>query len=148
MDGWRLKIERDDDPNWMSLALRMKLDLAGVKVSLGDWQMLGASTRSHLQEMNSSTQSELEQFAAELGRALEEVGAHAPKALSAQKLAKIEGWKNPGPIPEAVSAFCEAAGLKPRWEHWGRFQRFVVCHLAAREDAARLSEALAEFQHE
>ena len=45
-----LAFEREADPDgaWIPMAVRMKLDLAGLKIGLADWQSLEATERTVL----------------------------------------------------------------------------------------------------
>jgi hypothetical protein len=140
----RLAIERDDDPSWMSLALRMKLDLAATRISLDQWTALPASSRAALEAMP-DTDAAIPAFASRLTEALATAGAGAPAALSAGKREACLLWKDPGPVPAVVAGAAGRAGIEIDWARLDRFGRFVVCHLAGRGDDARLRAAVEEL---
>ncbi|MFT4570272.1 MAG: hypothetical protein ACI91F_001146 [Candidatus Binatia bacterium] len=143
--GERLAIEEGDDPTWMSLRLRMKLDLVGLKISLVQWQKFATLDRGKLNAAPAETATDTALFAAMLTQSMTAAGLPAPVALAEKKLAGRAFWNSSGPTPAVVVDVCEAAGLDPRWAELDRFGRFVVFHLASRGDVPRLRGALSEL---
>lgn len=72
--------EIDEALGFMPLALRYRLDRAGLKASLAAWQALAPEARWRLFDAPAASDADVEAFARALRSALAEVG-HAPREL-------------------------------------------------------------------
>ncbi len=110
---------------WMPLAVRMKLDLAGLKLGLEDWQALTLETRRSLLAAPETGSG----FVALLAGALRGAGRPAAQGLAADRLAARKAWLEGGRQPAEIDATGGSA-LKLAWDSLDRFDRFVLLHLA------------------
>ncbi len=135
--------ERQVDPSGaqIPLAVRMKLDLAGLKLSLSAWQRLTNSQRERLCKLHGETNEAIDRFGESLRVALADAGCDAPAPLGSGRADQIAVWRDPGEIPEAVSGMCRQLGLSVNWNGLGRFGRYVLWHLAARNNSAGFRSA-------
>ncbi len=141
-----LEVERKDDPDgaWITMAVRMKLDLVGLKISLEDWQALGESERDRLHAMSADDEV-LGGFANELRAAMLAAERGEPSELSERKRRGPDAWRDPGPVPESVTAASARTGVEVDWPGGDRFTRFVLSHYAGREDDRRFRLAADEL---
>lgn len=127
-----LDFERQADPSgeWITMAVRMKLDLAGLKIDLAQWQSLTAEERDELHSLPVETLGQIEAFASVLRRALQAASCGEARTLPPDQCAALESWSEPGPMPPIVRQVCSEVGLELDWSCLDRFARFVFWHLA------------------
>ena len=142
-----LDVERDADPDgaWIPMAVRMKLDLAGRKIRLPDWERLDEARRSQLLLSPVGDDGATGEFAEILDAALADAGREPAAPLDADKQASTAAWRAPAPVPEVVVRALDAAGRSLAWERADLFARFCLHHYARRGDAARFARALDEL---
>lgn len=126
------------------MVARLKLDLAGLKLTLKTWTRLPEAERRHLVERPCDT---ADQIAAFRDRLLESVGAHGgdpPSPLPAAPLA-CDGDAPPAELV-AVAA---AHGFRMSITDWGRLtrlQRFALTKLAhPNHETGNFAAAAREF---
>lgn len=141
-----LEIERAEDPEGVriSLGVRMKLDLAGLRISLGDWEALPAATRSALVEAPAEHDPQVRAFARRLETALAALG-RACRPLAADDCSAVEKWRLPGPEPPEVTAARKGMRELPVWDRLDRFGRYVLYSLATRGSRQRFVRAAREI---
>ena len=142
----RLEIERAEDPDgtWLSLGMRMKLDLAGMQISLADWKALSVATQTELEQASGEEEATIQTFARRLETSLQTTGKSC-RPLPPDKLRAVEKWKSPGPEPVEVTAAREGAGEVPLWDHLDRFGRYVLYSLASRGKRQKFARAAREL---
>ena len=123
------------------LAVRMKLDLAGCKISLDHWQMLDQEQRRTLFAMSAETGADIDAFGTALVEALAGAGCPPPTSLPPRALE----WKEAGPVPPTVEEMLRTENVDLEWSALGRFGRYVICSLAHKADRERLRRAAAEL---
>ena len=140
-----LQFEKEADPDgeWITMAVRMKLDLAGLKIRLPDWTALAPEERTTLHDMPAESDEQVAAFCEFLHAALARAGRPEAVALPPEQAAGAASWKQPGPPPPEVGRTLAAAANA--WRRLDRFGRYVVCHLAAKSDDGRMRSALAEL---
>ncbi len=141
-----LELERRADPDgeWISYGVRMMLDLAGLKISLEDWQKLPRSKRDELTATRAETDGELRAFVEKLERALVDSGV-AARPLSQAKQAEVAFWRvATEPNPDAVAVLNEL-NADPIWPQLDRFARYLVCSFSRKRDIERARSALEEL---
>lgn len=142
-----LNFEREEDPQgaWIPLAVRMKLDLLGVKVGLDDWQVLPDEVREELIETDVEQDRGLARFHQRLREALAAAGCDGPRPLPEKKLAGRDAWQEAGPVPAEVARLGARLGLEVPWLELDRFGRYVLWHLGSKGADTRFTQALQEL---
>lgn len=128
-----LAFETSDDPEgeWMSMGLRMKLDLAGLRISLADWQALEPDDRTALNNAPAEVQAEVESFSALLKRAMQSV-SRTCETMTVEREGAAVNWKDSCGEPVEVTNMRADAQSAPSWQGLDRFGRYVLYSLASR----------------
>ncbi|MFO7629147.1 MAG: nitrate reductase associated protein [Prochlorococcaceae cyanobacterium] len=133
------------DLRCIPMAVRRKLDLAGVKLKLQHWSELAEAERAELLAW------------ADDAAAIEALREHllarsaALSAGQAKELPRASGepWQQAEQLPEMLSASCAQLGLELRSSSWGELtelQRFALVKLShPGHEHRNLPRALAEF---
>ncbi len=133
------------DLRCIPMAVRRKLDLAGVKLKLQHWSELGAGERAELLAWPDDPQA-IEALRTHLLTRTEALGAGRAKELP-RLLA--EPWQQGDGLPELVAASCRQLGLAVRADGWAdldELQRFALVKLShPGHEHRNLPRALAEF---
>ncbi len=122
--------------------VRMKLDLAGVRVSLNTWRAFSLEERRALCHLPADTDEEKEVFAAFLSAlAQSRAGVEAERcpALDADEWA----------VPGAVAARSEAEGVRvtpAEWSRWAGHERYALHKTALSKDPRLFQQALKEMR--
>jgi hypothetical protein len=142
------RFERDGDPEgrWIPMAVRMKLDLASLKIGLEDWTALDARARQALCDAVAESDDDVARFRTDVVRMLADCGRDAPVRLDSAKVARVAIWRDAGPPPDDVARMLARLGHENAWSRLDRFGRYVAVALAAKKDADKLSAALAELE--
>jgi hypothetical protein len=128
------------------LTVRRKLDLAGLKISLGGWQALPVADRRALAEAEVEDEASVSGFAA----ALRAAAARSGVDLRPIAVPCPPPWRTPA-VPDAVKVRAAAAGAPLDDGAWARLDddaRHALLHLAGRgseEHEARFRAALVEL---
>jgi hypothetical protein len=133
------------DLRCIPMAVRRKLDLAGVKLKLVQWHGLSAAERQHLLDW-SDDGAEI----AALREWLLARSASLPEGpAKAIEPARATAWQTEGEWPELVLRSCVDLGLAVRAEGWqglDELQRFALLKLShPGHEHRNLPRALAEF---
>ena len=133
------------DLRCIPMAVRRKLDLAGVKLKLQHWSELGEAERAELLAW------------ADDAAAIEALRQHLMErsaSLSAGQAKELprpagEAWQQAEQLPEVLAASCAQLGLELRSGGWGELnelQRFALVKLShPGHEHRNLPRALAEF---
>lgn len=142
-----LAFEREGDPEWhyISMAVRMKLDLGGLKISLSDWQALPKPDRHALHTHDVETEQGLTQFQEKLKAVLHRAGRQVPARVSPAKLTRVGEWSNRGTVPSSVEEFAQQCDVQLEWEKLERYGRYVLWHLANKGDSRKFELAAKEL---
>lgn len=133
------------DLRCLPMAVRRKLDLAGVKLKLAHWHGLAEHERRRLLNWPDDARalSELRHWLLERSQSLPQ-GPAKPLAVATDP-----PWRQRDALPEVVQASCRELGLTPRPEVWPRLdelQRFALVKLShAGHEHRNLPKALEEF---
>lgn len=126
----------------MPLALRYRLDVCGLKLSLASWQSLPFSERVLLLSLSFENEDERIIWKAHLKKLVTDFGLQEPMVLAA--------WLDPQEIPNDVAEKLVLFGFQMDVEEWSRFkpmQRYALCKLARGKQAERyLFRAVLEFR--
>lgn len=142
-----LAYEHQEDPklDWITMAVRMKLDLVGLKLRLKDWQTLPIERRRELQDAPAETESDIDQFGKLLNTTLRGAGHEAPESLSESRKADISYWKDPSAMPRQVREVANTIDIQIDWARLDRFGRYVLWTLAKKDATERFAAAAAEL---
>ncbi len=141
--GMLLTCEREADPNFkfIPLIVRMKLDLAGVKISLDDWQAFSLEQRMGLISLASDNDVSL--FKHALMSMLEEIGSVTDYTVSEVPTVSAD-WLE-GTEPETVEKFRKLAQLEVDWHALSYFGRFILCYAVKKDSAEFCQQAMQEL---
>ena len=129
-----LAFEWTADPKGLKIPLvvRMKLDLAGAKISLSDWQALPSSLRQLLARKSVESTYQARSFLLILNRLMVEHGCRIARRLSPAD-ARVTKWLG-YTEPQKVRLLRLSAGVGGDWAVLSRFERFLLCHAARKND--------------
>ena len=125
--------------------VRMKLDLAGVRVSLKTWRAFSLEERRALCHLPADTDEEKDVFAAflsALARARAGVEAERCPALDPDE------W-SAAAMPETVGVRSEAEGVRvtpAEWSRWAGHERYALYKTALSKDPQLFRQALREMR--
>lgn len=125
--------------------VRMKLDLAGVRLPLKTWRAFRMEERRALCHLPADTDEEREVFASFLA-ALARSHANAP----VERCPALDGdaWAAAG-VPEPVAVRSGGAGVRVTLTEWGRWaahERYVLYKTALSKDPELFPTALQELR--
>jgi len=133
------------DLRCIPMAVRRKLDLAGVKLRLSHWNSLGEVERQRLLAWSD------EAAALEVMRQwlLERTAAMAEGQAKLLEPAVAEPWQQATELPQSLAASCRQLGLTPpdqAWSQLDELERFALVKLShPGHEHRNLPRALAEF---
>ena len=143
---FRFEADFTGDLRCIPMAVRRKLDLAGVKLKLQHWSELGDAERQELLAWGDD------------GAAIEALRAHLlarTASLSAGQAKELlrpggdEPWQQADQLPAVLTASCAQLGLELRSEGWAELselQRFALVKLShPGHEHRNLPRALTEF---
>ena len=146
---YRYRFESDIYPELsrIPLAVRMKLDLTGAKISLKAWLVFSLEEREALCRLPVETEEEKKAFLSLLDflshRYFGEKAALAPPITD-------RPWEDSGRIPESVQAKCKETGQAvtlEEWRRWDRCRRYALCKLSlSKNEPEKFYQALKEFR--
>jgi hypothetical protein len=130
------------------MAVRYKLDLSGVKLSLNQWKRFTEDDRRDLLARQCETAPETTQFREQLAALITTRAGEAPKFLAVEP---APAWENRDAVPNQVIAFARSLDIKPptlaQWQSLSILQRFTLLKLSReRHDNVNFIPALKEFK--
>ncbi len=130
------------------MAVRFKLDLCGVKLSLRQWSRLSAEDRRELLMTPCDRPAEAETYRRQLTHLIEEKTGGGVKPLPEGSTVP---WDQPERTPEAVKVFAASIDVAPpadlAWSGLTPLQRFVLLKLSRdNHDNVNFLPAMAEFK--
>jgi hypothetical protein len=127
------------------MAVRRKLDLAGVKLKLQHWSELGETERQELLAWGDETAA-IEALREHLLARTADLSAGPAQGLPRPV---GEPWQQSNQLPEVLAASCAQLGLEVRsggWAELSELQRFALVKLShPGHEHRNLPRALAEF---
>jgi hypothetical protein len=129
------------------MAVRLKLDLCGIKLTLRQWSRFTRSDREALVAMPCSRRAEVEAFRAEVVDLVVSRAGEAAKPL-AERVWRL--WELSDRIPMAVAGYAMSLGLSPpsvsQWAALTPLQRFALIKLTRdNHDNVNFAPAMREF---
>jgi hypothetical protein len=133
------------DQDLIPLAVRFRLDLCGLRLTLAQWRRLSAADRAELLDAPCATAAEIVSYARLLKRLGKERLGERVAALAVEP---TPAWFDAGAVPAEVAAAAAELGQRvspAQWASLTRFERFVLVKLGRsrerrRDFAAALSE--------
>lgn len=122
----------DPDGRNIPLIVRMKLDLIGARIHLADWRALDPSCCDTLIAAPVNGPRAIAEYLDALAGMLARQGRGRVQKIPP---AELEGtcWLARAE-PVTVVAFRKRAGLVSEWLSLTRFERFLLCHAARKDD--------------
>jgi hypothetical protein len=129
------------------MAVRYKLDLSGVKLSLSQWKRFTEDERRELLALQCETPTEAAQFREQLAALITTRAGEAPKFLAVEA---APAWEERDAVPDQVIAFAKSLGIDPptlaQWQSLSVLQRFTLLKLSREShDNVNFIPALREF---
>ena len=124
--------EADPDGKMIPLVVRMKLDLAELRIRQSDWQALSGEQRDFLVQLPVDNSSEICIFGQAIQSMLSAVG-RGSAARSSKASTAIHFWLE-DTEPQSVAAVRLRAGVEAKWETLDRFGRYVLSYAARKND--------------
>lgn len=129
------------------LHVRMKLDLTGVKISLGDWLSFSFEERTVLCHLPVQAKEEQQAFVNYL-HFLSQKHRGAPAAMT--QAMSISLWDNPNQVAEPVAQRSGERGqsvTSEEWKRWKSHQRYALYKTAvSKSDPEQFFAVLAEIR--
>lgn len=129
------------------MAVRLKLDTSGIKLTLRQWSRFTLEDRQILLEMRCATATEVGVYRAKLVWLVALRSGEEAKALGE---APVPLWEIADRVPEVVDAYARSIGVTPpSLDDWGdltELQRFVLIKLTRdNHDNVNFAPAMREF---
>lgn len=134
----------DPDLEFIPMAVRMKLDLVGCKISLTQWQQLSPASRSQLTGMQLVGPEYSCLFRQSLDNALKLAGCRPSEDLPLAKRDQLIAWWDPDQLPRELRARWEELELDTKWRALNAFGRYVAWSLLRKGHVRKLLAALTE----
>jgi hypothetical protein len=130
------------------MAVRYKLDLSGVKLSLSQWKRFTEDDRRELLALQCETAPETAQFREQLAALIATRAGEEPKFLAIES---APAWGNRDAVPDQVIAFAKSLEIDPptlaQWQSLSVLQRFTLLKLSREShDNVNFIPALREFK--
>jgi hypothetical protein len=129
------------------MAVRFKLDLAGIKLSLRQWSRFGREERARLLVLPCEASSEVTLYHARLIRLIETLCDEPVKTLAAEAAPL---WDHVDAVPPALQVYAAGQGVRAptrrQWAGLTLLQRFALIKLTReKHENANFVPALREF---
>jgi hypothetical protein len=130
------------------MAVRYKLDLSGVKLSLNQWKRFTEDDRRELLALQCETAPETAQFREQLAALIATRAGEAPKFLAVEA---APAWEDRDAVPDQVIAYAKSLEIDPptlaQWQSLSVLQRFTLLKLSRQShDNVNFVPALREFK--
>jgi hypothetical protein len=129
------------------MIMRLKLDLCGIKLSIGDWSKFSRDEREQLVAMPYRTQEEIASIRQRLLELVTLIGGDSTETKPARLPAP---WMDTSSVPITVCTHLEARGYpapsREQWSTLSNLQRFALLKLTREgHENKKLPLALQEF---
>jgi hypothetical protein len=134
------------DLHFVPIAMRYRLDKAGLKISLADWLKISVADRFELATYPSDPDASFQAFAELLKAKLQNAFGNEPTALP---LVNPEEWSSTLPLPPSIRESCGPDGgykMEALWGTLTELQRYALFKLSrSRREPEAFPRAWAEF---
>lgn len=140
-----LTFERTIDPqhHFIPLVVRMKLDLAGARIHLADWQALADEDRRFLVDLEITDPAQGRHYFIALRELLAAANRVTMEQFDSVTESATDWLKETEPKP--ITLFKARAGIHGDWQALTRFQRYLLCHAAHKDDVTLNQRIVAEI---
>jgi hypothetical protein len=130
------------------MAVRYKLDLSGVKLSLSQWKRFTEEDRRKILARPCKTAPEIAQYRDALAALISSRVGEAPKFLP---MDSAFPWEEIDAVPEQIAAYARSLDIEPptlaQWQYLSVLQRFTLLKLSHQNhDNVNFVPALKEFK--
>ncbi len=130
------------------MAVRYKLDVSGVKLSLSQWRRFTEEDRRNTLARPCETAAEISAYRDALAALIISRAGEAPKFLEAQP---GFAWEALDAVPEQIAAYARSLEIPPptlaQWQSLSPLQRFALLKLSLQNhDNVNFIPALKEFK--
>jgi hypothetical protein len=130
------------------MAVRYKLDLCGVKLSLRQWSHFTQEDRRALVVCEYGSAVEIAQFRSTLTALISNRAGEGTKFLPVEA---SPAWSDPDAVPDQIIAYSKTLGIEPptltQWRSLSVLQRFTLSKLSRdSHDNVNFVPALEEFE--
>jgi hypothetical protein len=129
-----LESRRDPEKQWITWAVRMKLDLSGIRIGLGHWQALTESDRDRLHDFRVENRSDAESFKKLLLACMPKSFAEIEAAIDRESAQRYWDSLSGRNLPDSVQALIEQWNLDLDWKRLNLFGRYVFCAIAEKRN--------------
>ena len=127
---FRFEVDFGGTLRCIPMSVRMKLDQAGIKLSLRQWNRIPPAQRRELVERPCTTRPETEAYRQDLVSLVE---AHTDMALEFAPAETAPPWADASAVPERIGAWARGLGVAPpteeQWAALTPLQRFALFKL-------------------
>lgn len=119
-----------DSLRCVPMAVRMRLDVTGIKLKLNEWSKFGNEDRLRLAQLPCGTPEEILRYRIEVSSLVERICGNAPSMLA--ELPEPD-WENPAVVPDQVTAQARALNLECSVQAWASLtpqKRFALIKLS------------------
>ncbi len=129
-----LEARRDPGRQWLTWAVRMKLDLCGIRIGLAHWQALSGNDRETLHELPVGNGADMQAFRRTLESSLARAGQEMP-AIYDERTASARRELLSATIPPAsVTKLLARWRIAIEWTRLDTFGRYILCAIAGKRD--------------
>jgi hypothetical protein len=130
------------------MAVRYKLDISGVKLSLSQWKCFTEEDRRDVLARSCETAAEIAQYRDMMAARIASRANEAPKFLPAPP---VFVWEELDAVPEQIAAYARSLTLQPptlaQWQALSALQRFTLFKLSLQNhDNVNFIPAMKEFK--
>lgn len=130
------------------MAVRYKLDLSGVKLSLSQWKRFTEEDRREILARPCKTAPEIAQYRDALAALITSRAGETPKFLPMESAFR---WEELDAVPEQIAAYARSLDIEPptltQWQSLSVLQRFTLLKLSHQNrDNVNFVPALKEFK--
>jgi hypothetical protein len=130
------------------MAVRLKLDLSGVKLSLSQWRRFTEEDRREVLARPCDTATEIAQYRDHLAALITHHAGEAPKFLPVEP---EFAWQKRDAVPEQIAAYARSLEIPPpslaEWQSLSVLQRFTLLKLSLQNhDNVNFIPAMKEFK--
>ena len=119
-----------DSLRCIPMAVRLRLDVTGIKLKLNEWAKLGQTDRLALARTSCRGPAAMQAYSEALSRLVEKTSGSRPSMLPELPEAI---WEDPSQVPTQVTEQARALGLElpqPAWAALHPLQRFALTKLS------------------
>jgi hypothetical protein len=127
---FRFEVDFGGSLRCIPMSVRMKLDQAGIKLSLKQWNRIPPAERRELVERSCETAAETHAYREYLAKVIE---SHTRSPVEFVAVEASPPWADGGAVPERICEWARGVGVAPptmrQWAALAPLQRFALFKL-------------------